>query len=117
MSESRQRSVLTAIRWLIALTAGLYVIQGVVFAGGYINAAHQRDDIAQNATDTARAVCALRLDLKRRITTSKGLLTHAPNGIPGLPAAVIVKSINDQQRTVDALRFVDCPPDNIGGTK
>jgi hypothetical protein len=113
----RNRPVANAIKWLIAMTAALYVIMAVVFVGGFINAANQRDDIAQVAEDSTRSICALRADLKRRVKTSKELLLDNPNGLAGLPPGVIVKSINDQQRTIDTLRFVDCPPDNLGGTK
>lgn len=56
------------------------------------------------------ALCALRNDLERRVISSRRFLEENPEGIPGLTPALLREGIENQQRTIDALSGLDCPP-------
>jgi hypothetical protein len=54
------------------------------------------------------ALCALKDDIRRRITNSQQLLEDYPAGLPGIPASIIEQSISNQQQTLDALETLEC---------
>jgi hypothetical protein len=58
---------------------------------------------------TTVAVCELRKDLQRRVKASTQFLAEHPDGIPGISAADIRTGIDNQSRTIVALRGLDCP--------
>lgn len=58
---------------------------------------------------TTVAVCELRADLERRVRSSTRFLQEHPDGIPGIPARTIRDSLENQQRTISALRDLKCP--------
>jgi hypothetical protein len=62
------------------------------------------------AARTTDSLCALRSDLERRVETSRQFLEENPHGIPGITPAYLRTSIENQERTVEALSDLDCPP-------
>jgi hypothetical protein len=69
--------------------------------------------LANQADENSRAsvaLCALRVDLQRRVAASEKFLAEHPNGIPGIPARTLRDSIDNQQRTISALVVLRCPP-------
>lgn len=90
----------------IAATAALAIPFSAAVAGLLVDRFGR--DIREQQRTTA-ALCVLRADLERRVRMSREFLAENPQGIPGIPSAVLRKSIADQQRTVDALAPLDCP--------
>jgi len=93
VAESIQRS----LRLLIAATVVLYVAVGLVAAMSWSTAQTSQD-----------ALCALRSDLEARVATSLEFLAEHPEGVAGIPAKTIKDGINNQRRTISALRSLDC---------
>lgn len=58
--------------------------------------------------DTHDSLCALRLDLERRVESQLRFLAEHPDGIPGIPAKTIRTGIDNQQRTISALHGLSC---------
>lgn len=63
----------------------------------------------QASSENHRSLCALRADLEHRVANSRSFLNSHPQGAFGFSRAVIVKSATDQQRSIRALRYLDCP--------
>ena len=81
---------------LVGFVASLVLIFGTV---GYV---------FHESARTTHALCALRGDLENRITASTKYLQEHPEGIPGVPVKVIRDGIQNQKRTVRALRSLSC---------
>lgn len=64
---------------------------------------------AQNRK-AAEALCTFKTDLQRRVDDGNEFLAKHPNGIPGIPAKTLRTSLDNQQRTISALRGLSCPP-------
>lgn len=107
MSEVREELTGT-LRRLVWATVVLYVVLALLVGFVWISGVQQRDDIAQSANSTNQALCVLRADLEVRVADSIKFLADHPNGIPGIPVASIQQSIENQQRTVDALSGLEC---------
>lgn len=62
--------------------------------------------------DTKDALCTLRFDLATRALASTAFLKDHPNGVAGIPPKQILESIYNQQRTIVALKDLNCekPP-------
>lgn len=67
-----------------------------------------RAAIEKLAIETNAALCALRADLQRRHDAGVAFLKENPNGIPGISAADIQRSLGNQQATLDALSDLSC---------
>lgn len=65
--------------------------------------------LAKNARTDHAALCTFKTDLQKRVTQSRDFLAKHPNGIPGIPASVIVQGLRNQQATVDSLENLNCP--------
>jgi hypothetical protein len=89
--------VLTALALGVALNSAAAVILW-----------HSQDVQVRSNTGTTVAVCALRADLKRRVTAGVKFLQTHPNGVLGVKARDIRESIDAQQRTIAALSALDC---------
>jgi hypothetical protein len=96
------------LRWLVIATVGLYLALALVGTYVYVDGVHRREDLEEIAVQTNDALCALRVDLEARVAASEQFLEDNPNGIPGLPAAVIRTGITNQQRTIEALGDLEC---------
>lgn len=55
------------------------------------------------------ALCVFRSDLQARVDAGNEFLADHPDGIPGIPAKQFRTSLDNQQRTVSALRGLSCP--------
>jgi hypothetical protein len=64
--------------------------------------------VYETATNAHKALCALRAERIRGIVDGKRFLERHPNGIPGISAEDIMRSIDTQKETVRAFRFADC---------
>ena len=64
--------------------------------------------IDTESSSTNRALCTLRGDLERRVKSSRDFLHEHPNGILGIPATTLRTSIDNQQRTINALQDLRC---------
>ena len=60
------------------------------------------------AGDSNDALCALRVDLEKRVASSEQFLRENPDGIPGIPAKTIRDGVTNQQRTIKALSQLAC---------
>jgi hypothetical protein len=94
------------------------LIMAGLLSGAYVLAARVSDNtddtdklarVTQQLQGTTLALCALRDDVERRVQSSQNFLAEHPNGIPGIPARTLRDSINNQQRTIDALSILKCP--------
>jgi hypothetical protein len=101
---------------LLALCLALYAVLSVearsVQVGQLaVENTHRIDDIARLTREsqrTTKAVCALRADLKRRVTNSWQFLKKNPRGFFGFSAKELRASIRNQRRTIRSLRVASC---------
>ena len=63
---------------------------------------------SSTSTSTAHALCALRDDVQSRVTQGNAFLKTHPNGFAGISAPTLKSSIDNSQRTVDALGSLKC---------
>jgi hypothetical protein len=61
-----------------------------------------------SASGNRAALCALRHDLEARVADSRRFLSTHPRGIRDIPAGQIKMSISNSERTIGALRVIDC---------
>lgn len=96
-SETAIQSIKSTLRGLVIATVVLYAIIGATVIWTW------------NGSDNNRqALCALRLDLERRVESSKTFLRDHPEGIAGISAKTIQDGIDNQERTIAALGGLDC---------
>jgi len=81
---------------LLGFLACLVIIGGTI---GYV---------AHESARTKHALCVLRGDLETRINSSTKFLQEHPEGIPGIRPKLIRDGIQNQRRTVNALRSLNC---------
>jgi hypothetical protein len=62
----------------------------------------------RDADQTHDALCTFKNDTQQRLKATRDLLDKNPNAFPGVPRATITQSLRNQQRTLDALRDLDC---------
>jgi hypothetical protein len=62
----------------------------------------------RSASGNRAALCALRHDLEARVADSRRFLSTHPRGIRDIPAKQIRMSISNSERTIGALRVIDC---------
>ena len=65
--------------------------------------------VYSTADKTHKAICALRQERVDGVLAGREFLRRHPTGIPGITPADILRSIHQQQETVRAFRFADCP--------
>jgi len=102
------RDLQRTLRILVAATVLLYLAMAGALVYVRHDSAQHRDALAREANRTRVALCTLRGDLERRVSTSREFLAANPNGIPGIPATTLKQSISNQQATVDALAALRC---------
>jgi hypothetical protein len=87
-------------RWLkilVAATVVLYLITIAVGIAGLIKLHGIEDNF-----------CTFRGDLQRRVNEGNKFLAQHPHGTKGFPAGAIKVSIQNQERTLTALRGLSC---------
>jgi hypothetical protein len=104
-------SIYQSIRVLGLWTALLYGFVAVMLVAGLIFAQVQRDRIARVSNDTVSALCTFRDDLQHRYDEGVKFLVNHPDGIPGISAADIQRSLENQKATLKSLEELPC----IGG--
>lgn len=90
------------------MTVVLYIVVIGLILFVWISGVRQREDVASVANNTNHALCVLRMDLEQRVQDSIQFLTDHPDGIPGIPVESIQQSIDNQQRTINALADLSC---------
>lgn len=105
--EERREAKTTATqlrRSLRYLTAATLVLALVLLGAGI--------KVYLDGRDTKDALCTLRFDLATRALAATAYLKEHPNGAPGIPAKQVLESIYNQQRTIVALKDLNCdkPP-------
>lgn len=87
-----------------ALVGALVAWFGIV---GYVFL-NSRERIDRSETAVV-ALCALRVDLDKRIESSEALLYENPSGtVFGIPRSVITSSLQNSRRTRKTLNILDC---------
>jgi CHASE1-domain containing sensor protein len=109
-NDLTQEALRTALRRLVVATVVVYTALAGLGGYVYVNAVTQRASIARTVDSTTTALCALVNDLETRIQTSRAFLKENPDGIPGITPKIIRDGIKNQQRTIDALAPLKCPP-------
>lgn len=112
-NDMTQEELRTALRRLAVATVIVYVAVVALFVVGYVFSHNQRNAIAASVETTTTALCALRNDLEVRVAASKAFLVENPEGIPGIPPRQIQDGIDNQQRTINALAVLTCPPPDL----
>jgi hypothetical protein len=96
------------LRRLTIATVVVYLALAGVGGAAWVSADHQRTEL-QRATESINgALCTLRSDLEARVTGARQFLADHPQGVAGISALVLKTSIDNQQRTIDALASLEC---------
>ena len=90
--------------WTVGLSVGLVLFVLVTF----VVRSYDLHRVAENAQQNRIALCALRDDLHRRVDAAQRFLDNNPGSLPGIPPKEIRESIQNQRRTIAALRIIDC---------
>ena len=88
-----------SLRKLVLATVVLYLVIAAIGLKIYLN-----------GRDTTDALCTLRTDLQVRVNSSTNFLIEHPKGIPGITPKMIRDGIDNQQRSINALQGLHCPP-------
>lgn len=108
--------VRVALRRLLVSMLVVYFILAGLMVFVFVDSARRRAELGRVTVNTTRSLCTLRTDLERRVDASARFLADHPDGIAGISAVAIQQSIENQQRTVDALANLNCSPEIVGGT-
>ena len=68
----------------------------------------QSDELARQVTQVNRALCLRKTELRSQIKGARQFLRQHPNGTADLPAALIRKSIQDNEVTLATLSDLRC---------
>jgi type II secretory pathway pseudopilin PulG len=99
--------------WIVVAFLALLLVVAAVAAISALTAIHasrQTARVVRSNTRASVALCALRLDLERRVDGSIKFLTEHPHGFSGISARAIQAGIDNQERTIVALKVLRCPP-------
>ena len=107
MSEGGE--LMKALRWLTIATVVLYLSMAALAGYFRYESGQSRADIREVAYTTGEALCSLKSDFRVRLEVAKEFLQDHPDGIPGIPAAVIKDGIRQQEITLKALEPLQCP--------
>jgi hypothetical protein len=102
--EAILHSIAIIRNWAIVLFAALIIMGSF----GFWDALQRRNDLQHVADQTIGALCTFRADLSARYKDGIVFLEEHPDGIPGIPAAVIRQSVQNQHDTLDALSGLPC---------
>lgn len=118
LDPATAKQIKDTLRILVIATVALYLI---MLAGGTFvffdsrgSSSDNEDRIADNrklaleGQEAHDALCTFRTDLQRRITLGRQFLATHPEGIPGISAADLARSIAGQESTLKALKISNC---------
>ena len=97
-----------AVKRLTVATVALYLALAAFGVGSYIDRGHQVSEVRRTTDSTNAALCALRSDLKARAETGSQFLKEHPEGIPGIPPALLQANLASQYKTIAALSPLVC---------
>lgn len=99
-----QRSLRNLSRWTVVLFLAVILVAGA----GLYNSYQQRQALRHEVVRITTSLCTFVADLQRRHDDGVQFLEDHPDGIPGISAKDIQRSIDAQQSTLDALSGLDC---------
>lgn len=73
--------------------------------------AHQARSLAEQGLESHEGLCALKANLRQRITDANAFVATHPDGIAGITDDEIRQTIANQQSTLDSLHVLKCPSD------
>ena len=97
-----------SIRVLGRWTAGLYLVVAALLVAAVIWGAAQRAQLRDIQGQTVGALCTFTLDLQHRYDDGVQFLLKHPEGIPGISAADIQRSLHNQKATLGSLKGLPC---------
>jgi hypothetical protein len=97
------------VKKLLWFTALLYVAMFALIGLAAVYFIHQQNQNNKLAARATRAICNVGDTYRHQITDTKAFLAKHPNGIPGISAAILRKTITDAQTRVADLADVRCP--------
>lgn len=100
--------ILHSIKLLSRATIVLYLSVVLVAGLGFWSAQQQRKALARETEKTVMALCTFRADLQRRYEAGVDFLRENPDGIPGITAEDLQRSLDNQKSTLDALEGLPC---------
>jgi hypothetical protein len=89
-------------------TVALYLVLALFGGVAWSVRASDTARVDEIASTNQAALCAFREDVERRVVSSEEFLEENPQGIPGISAAMIRRSLIAQRETVEALSVVEC---------
>ena len=98
-----------SIKALTRATIALFLSVILVFGLGFYDSQQRRADLAEAVQKINGALCTFVADIQRRHDDGVKFLEDHPEGIPGISAADIQRSLDAQQSTLDSLSGLDCP--------
>ncbi len=98
-----------SIKVLGLWTAILYGVVAFALVVGLAVNVHTRNNIEDIQEKTATALCTFRQDIVRRHDDTVDFLLKHPDGIEGISAADLQRSIHAQEATIKALEGLPCP--------
>ena len=98
------------MKLVVMLLAAVVLLLSASTTYQFVDARQARAQIRQNTGSIQKAVCALRSNVQKRIDTSNQFLKENPSGSGGITPTLLKDSIKRDQNTINALRFVECPP-------
>ena len=100
--------MLDAINSLRRFTALLFVLLALLTILIFGVRAYDLAHVEQKAEQNRIALCALRDDLGLRIDRAQRFLDEHPGGLNGLSGAEIRETIQNQRRTIQTLKIINC---------
>lgn len=85
------------LRRLAICTAVLYV--ALIIGGILVYLSNQ---------NTLAALCSVRQDMEQRVLATTDFLKDNPEGFPGVDTKTILANLANQQRTINALKSLNC---------
>lgn len=90
-----------------------FVLLTLVFLlllGGLSWQLHVNRNLGRQGQEAHDALCVFKADLQRRYGVGLEFIRTHPRGIPGIPAATLTTSLNNQKATLGSLSRLDCVP-------
>ena len=100
--------LIKSIHQLRNATIALFLSILLVTGWGIYTARQQSDKLETVASRTAAALCTFRADLRARYESGLDFLKNHPDGIPGISAADIQRTLDNQKSTLDSLAGLPC---------
>ena len=99
--ESSQDNIRKYLRRLAVATIVVYFALFGLGLFGFLRVQHV-------VSSTHQSLCSFEHDLQQRIISGEQFLKDHPDGIPGVPVAVIQTSLDNQKLTLQSLSGLNC---------